>query len=624
MGGTPHDSLATNGLERTHDPRLRGLCDWVWQRLTVVTESPELRSGEDRECPSPWGLAVVLYRPGYQRLIVVRRRRRSSVAEMIDAVVKGVLSHPRYVEFEPSLMENVRIQLDVIGDEPQSIEFESFRENALGPTRFEYGVDGLRIVGAKKTQYFLPGDAFVKSVLGLSQLREAVQRLAPGEEFSTLRFFRFRSQSFLRFAGRWMPLYRGYPVLGEQVAAEDLFDRARASIERMVRTQDRHGRFEYYYDAKTDSQVNHEHPTRDPVTNPFYNFVRHCGGILSLLFYEAATRDERLVKSVLRDVRSRVHPAVVSAIECYLATLVEYDTADGLRAAYAVDNQKGKLGGSGLGLSSLTLFQHLFGDNRYEETARKLATHIVAEIQESGEFRYYHTYLDRPVTLDENPQLFSFYYPGEAIVGLAGYLKHVCRSEAERTLITEKLHRALRFLIFERPKKYPQHFAPLPSDSWLMMGIDELWDFPEFQRAENLQFVFGDADAMCDHQYTPQSSLFPDDIGSFYYHYGDHPYPDGARAEGLTAAYKLAIRVGDAARQRRYFQGLVRAAWACRHLCNTRESLYSVPNPDHAYGSIRFKFTRQWVRVDTTEHVASFFLRFLPFFVVAAARKSGG
>ncbi len=225
------------------------------------------------------------------------------------------------------------------------------------------------------------------------------------------------------------------------------------------------------------------------------------------------------------------------------------------------------------------------------------------------------------MTLADNPRLFSFYYPGEAIVGLAGYLQHVCRSEAERELITEKLHRALRFLIFERPKKYPQHFAPLPSDSWLMMGIHELFEFPEFQRGEYLQFVFNDADAMCAHQYTPQNSLFPDDIGSYFYHYGDHPYPNGARAEGLTAAYLLAVQVGDKARQQRYFQTLVRTAWACLHLCNTRESLYSAPNPDHAYGSIRFKFTCQWVRVDTTEHVASFFLRFLPSFVAEASGR---
>ncbi len=596
-----------------------------------------------------WGIAVVLYQPGRDRLLVVRGGMSDS-SQLVASVIRAVRRHPRFAEFandpvaggdqdiektklksleeilgallsELRFRNAVRIQVDFIRDEPTPVEFATLSENSLGPDRFEFGVDGFRILGGSQTRYFLPGDAFVKSVLGLSQLRQAVQRLAPGEEFSSLKFFRFRSQSFLRFEDRWIPLYRGTPVLGERVSAEDLFLRARSAIERVVRTQDRSGQFEYYYDAKTDSQVNHEHPTRDPVTNPFYNFVRHCGGILTLLFYEAVTRDGRLAENMPRDAGSLVHRAVVAAIECYLKTLVEYDTASGLRAAYAVDNQKGKLGGSGLGLYSLTLFQHLFGDNRYEAAARKLANHLVAEIQESGEFRYYHTYLDRQVTLDENPQLFSFYYPGEAIIGLAGYLKHVCRSDAERTLITERLQRALRFLIFERPKKYPQHFAPLPSDSWLMMGIDELWDLPEFQRAENLQFVFADADAMCDHQYTPKNSLFSDDIGSFFYHYGDHPYPDGARAEGLTSAYRLAIRVGDAARQRRYFQSLARVAWACLHLCNTRESLYSVPNPHHAYGSIRFKFTRQWVRVDTTEHVASFFLRFLPSFVSEAASR---
>ena len=78
----------------------------------------------------------------------------------------------------------------------------------------------------------------------------------------------------------------------------------------MVKTQDRDGQFEYYYDAKTDSQVNHEHPTRDPVTNPFYNMVRHCGGILSRRCYEVATRDERLVESVLRDAGSLANRVV--------------------------------------------------------------------------------------------------------------------------------------------------------------------------------------------------------------------------------------------------------------------------------------------------------------------------
>ena len=44
-------------------------------------------------------------------------------------------------------------------------------------------------------------------------------------------------------------------------------------------------------------------------------------------------------------------------------------------------------------------------------------------------------------------------------------------------------------------------------------------------------------------------------------------------------------------------------------------------NPDHDYGSIRFKLTRQWVRVDTVDRAASFFLRFLPSFVLEGASR---
>ena len=52
-------------------------------------------------------------------------------------------------------------------------------------------------------------------------------------------------------------------------------------------------------------------------------------------------------------------------------------------------------------------------------------------------------------------------------------------------------------------------------------------------------------------------------------------------------------------------------AWAALRLANTRESVYSVPNPDRAIGGIRFKLTRQWFRIDTIQHVASFYLKLL-------------
>ena len=83
---------------------------------------------------------------------------------------------------------------------------------------------------------------------------------------------------------------------------------------------------------------------------------------------------------------------------------------------------------------------------------------------------------------------------------------------------------------------HQQHYQSLPSDSWLMMAINELVDQNGFDDEDYRAFVFSDAEKMIQHQYQEDNALFPDYVGSFYYRYGDHAYPDGARAEGLLAA----------------------------------------------------------------------------------------
>jgi len=111
--------------------------------------------------------------------------------------------------------------------------------------------------------------------------------------------------------------------------------------------------------------------------------------------------------------------------------------------------------------------------------------------------------------------------------------------------------------------------------------------------------------------YTEEDALYPDYVGSFYYQYGDHPYPDGVCAEGLLAAYQLALRVGDRERIERYRGACAKVTSATLRLCNTPDSVYSAANPARAIGGIRFKLTRQWFRVDTIQHVASFYLKLL-------------
>jgi hypothetical protein len=71
------------------------------------------------------------------------------------------------------------------------------------------------------------------------------------------------------------------------------------------------------------------------------------------------------------------------------------------------------------------------------------------------------------------------------------------------------------------------------------------------------------------------------------------------------------LKAGDQERIERYREACIKAASATLRLCNTPESVYSAANPKRAIGGIRFKLTRQWFRVDTIQHVASFYLKFV-------------
>jgi hypothetical protein len=140
----------------------------------------------------------------------------------------------------------------------------------------------------------------------------------------------------------------------------------------------------------------------------------------------------------------------------------------------------------------------------------------------------------------------------------------------------------------------------------------ELWDFEEMRDPMYSDFVFSDAGKMIDQLYKVTEAPYPDYAGAFYYKYGDYPYADGARCEGLLGAYELAVKMNDREKARQIWQALRLAAWAVMHLVNTEDAIYFARNPILALGGIRFKFTRQWFRIDTIQHVASFYAKMLP------------
>jgi len=544
-------------------------------------------------------LILMLYAPGHKRIIVSRAGKEG--VSGFSEVLQRLLAHPRCGQLAS---QPFHLQLDFVLEPPAPVDFYAVGMENRGERHFEIGLDGLMFQGPDdKLHLFPPGDGFVRSVMTMGQLRDYLNRVHGEEYLRQAKFKRFRSDSYLSGQDAWLRLYRGYPEVGP-LTRNKIEHAVELAVGHIRRTQEADGKFLYYYDAALDSRRDHEHPTRNLQKNPYYNILRHGGGGLTCLFHEKYARSGETFENVRR------------AIE-YLISQTRTQDYGGREGAYIYSEKKAKLGGSGVALYLMAEYQLVSGDDRFREWTDKIAWHLVNQITASGEFIYYNIYLDKPVTEADNQNYFSFYYPGEAVCGLAKYLHLV--DAANREAIFEKLRKALEFLLVVRPRTRASEYTAVPSDSWLMMGIMELWDFEEMRDPLYADFVFSDAQEMIAHLYKVTDAPYPDYAGAFYYEFGDYPYADGARCEGLLGAYELAVKMGDQERARQIWQALRLAAWSLMHLVNSEDAIYFAPNPALALGGIRFKYTRQWFRIDTIQHVASFFAKLLPYWERAEA-----
>ena len=210
---------------------------------------------------------------------------------------------------------------------------------------------------------------------------------------------------------------------------------------------------------------------------------------------------------------------------------------------------------------------------------------------------------------EERRQLFSFYYPGEALLGLALFANYFENDNELVKKVIEKSKIALDWLVDERPKIYADLFTALPSDGWLMQAIEEWATNPEFRKDNYINFVFNDAKTMMNKMYKKDDSPYIDYEGGNYYTHGDHYYPDGARAEGLIGAYYLAKKLEKTELAQEILEACRKAAQSQMILAINDNNNYAHKNPEKSKGGIRFKATRQWVRVDSIQHVACFFAR---------------
>ncbi len=538
--------------------------------------------------------------------------KRATFAETLNRDIEMLRKNKQFSDFSVNDENKCRIMLEFVIDRkkisPKELNSERFDNG-----RFEIGINGLELRKDGISYYYMPTDAITLSHMGLRAVLQTLVKRTPigkmtnkiSERLEILsqspdyEYYLFRSRAFVTYKDKCIPLYRGN-VRYTEFDYDTLYNQVISSVDWCLDNMYDDGRFLYYYDCCEDNYKDHEHPNR-PIDNLYYNDLRHCGGIIALLRAYQLTGDEKYIT------------AAKKALDWSVSVSKPHDTQWGT-AYFAYYNNKGKLGGTGVLLVAMMQYYLITDDDSYMEYIKGYTRHVMSRVYENGELLGYYIH---PAFQDGQPLInmndeerkatFSFYYPGEALLGLGLYANNFddeLAKEARR--VGEK---ALDWIVEERPKIYADLFTALPSDAWLMQAIEE-WAKDEHFRKENyINFVFTDANTMIEKTYKHDDSPYIDYDGGYYYEYGDHYFPDGARSEGLVAAFYLARFLGRKELAEKLLNACKNVAMCQFHLYNSEESSYSHKNPERSVRSIRFKATRQWVRVDSIQHVSCFFAR---------------
>ena len=540
--------------------------------------------------------------------------KRQDLETTLNRNVEMLRKNKRLGDFTVNDEDKCRIMLEYVIDR-HPVSPAKLNSVRFDNSRFEIGINGLELRKDGISYYYMPTDAITLSHMGLRSVLETLVRKTPIAKLSNSRskrleilsqskdyeYYLFRSRAFITYKNDCIPLYRGN-VRYTEFSYDVLYNQVIKSADWLLANMYDDGRFLYYYDCCDDTYKDHEHPTR-PENNLYYNDLRHCGGIIALIRAYELTSDEKYIK------------AAKKAVDWSISISKSHDTQWG-KAYYAFYNRKAKLGGTGVLLVAMMQYRSFTGDKSYDEYIKGYTRHVMSRVYKNGEILGYYIHPQfqncQPLinmTDEERKETFSFYYPGEALLGLALFANNFLDDEDLAKEVRKIGKKALDWIVDERPHIYADLFTALPSDAWLMQAIEEWCKDKDFQKQNYINFVFTDAATMVEKTYRHDDSPYIDYEGGYYYEYGDHYFPDGARSEGLIAAYYLAKYLNMNNLAEKLLNACKRVAMCQFHLFNDEINNYSHKNPERSLNSIRFKATRQWVRVDSIQHVSCFFAR---------------
>ena len=547
--------------------------------------------------------------------------RRKTLTETLIRIISKLKSHPRFNEFNLGDTDKNRILFEIV-TEQSDCNIRNLTIMKFSDDRFEAGITGFKYTFNNIDRFFMPTDSVTHSILTVNQLlnflskqtgharqTNSIKERAHLMRHEPIVYKKIKSNAFISFKDKVLALHRGYPML-VKFNKEILYDSMIASMDWLIENMNEDGSFLYFYDGIKDTKVDLDHPK---MTAPLYNnILRHSGGSVTLFRGYEISGEKKYLE------------AGKKSLEFLLSTFREHKYK-GKYACYPFFNRKSKLGGAGVGLVALMHYYIHTGDEIYRKEMDGLVRHILSRVALDGEMIGYYIHPSfhagkaltiskiKKLSQEDKKKLFSFYYPGEALLGLALYYRHIKNIDAQlKNEVKLKSLKSLDFLVDIRPERYKELFLSLPADAWLMQAIEKWVNVDGFKKQSYIDFVFNDTQQMFDHMYTEENAPWADYIGGFYYNYGDSVYHDASRCEGIVAAYYLAKNLGDDKRAEIIMNNMLKSAQGIMYTRHTPESMYAHQYPEKSLHAFRFKLTRQWVRVDSVQHTACFFARLYP------------
>ena len=589
---------------------------------SVVLSVP--KAWEEKYDPSISQTYITLYQKGRKPLRWGTKKQ--TLLESILRIVHQLKTHKSFKDFTLDNREDCRIMFEFV-TEVKPCNIRNLTTMKFVKDRFEPGVSGLKAIYENEIRYFMPTDALTHSVMSVRQLLHffskrfgiSKQTTSISKRIHLMRrlpihYEHIRSCAYISYGKKALHLHRGLPPVS-QLSQKDMMDKTQHSLQWLVDNQKNDGSFTYYYDPNIDSYVDFAHPK---MVSPLYNnILRHSGGTITLLRGYSRFKDKHYLNAARKSIN-------------FFVDTLRTHTYNDAYACYPFFNKKSKLGGAGIGLVSLMEYRSLSQDKTYDRYILGLVRHILSRIEEDGEMLGYYIHPlynnGEPIIAPDEEggkSLFSFYYPGEALLGLALFYRHFDEEILLKQHVFVKSRQAMDFLIDIRPIKYKHLFDTLPSDAWLMQAIESWTYIGNFTQQKDLDFVFNDTQRMFDHMYQQYNTNkeTKDYIGGFYYQYGDHVYHDASRNEGIVAAYFLAKHLGKHEKAEYIMTHMLQSAQGLMLTYHSPESSYMHRYPEKSIGTFRFKLTRQWIRIDSIQHAVCFLLRLCDAGITESAIK---